>query len=152
MWLDVESVICYIPHRFDWLSFKSSTFILLFLELSYFIIFLCSIYFHKRETLCWEEKEVITLKTQIQFSSLMGCSEHHGAHPRCLLRADPLLGSPFLSPSFFTSLQANLLRGFPNQVCTQFSILVCSEEIPVKTERVGQCLQYFFIPPRPVKV
>lgn len=64
----------------------------------------------------------------------MGCSEHHGAHPRLLLRADPLLGSPFLSPSFFISLQANLLRGLP-KVCTQFSILVCSEEIPSKTER-----------------
>ena len=39
MWPDNESVICYIPHRFDWLSFRLPSFILLSLELSYFIIF-----------------------------------------------------------------------------------------------------------------
>lgn len=108
-----------------WLSFRSPSFILLFLELSYFIIFLCSIYFPMRKALCWEEKEVITLKTEIQLSSLVGCTEHRGAHPGRLLRADPLLGSPFL-----VLLSSFLCRRIssedsPTKVGTQFSISVC---------------------------
>lgn len=116
-----------------WLSFRSPSFILLFLELSYFIIFLCSIYFPKREALCWEEKEVITLKTEIQLSSLVGCTEHRGLIP-VASRADPLLGSRFLVLLSSFPCRRISSEDSPTSLHTIFHLRL-SEEIPSKTER-----------------
>lgn len=172
MWPDNDWVICYIPYRFDWLSFKLPSFILLFLELPYFIIFVPFIFprenaqsfkfctdsrlvFRTLKTLCWEEERVITRKTQIRFTSLKGCSVHCGAHPRPLSRADPPLGPPSISPSFFTSLQVNLLRGLPSQTSVHNSpsqSVLRRPNLRQKGSGLGQCLHSFFIPQRPVKV